>query len=228
MFHEQITPSAVVGPGLKNEAAASTIPANSPHQPEATMKVLALNGSPKKKGNTAAMLKVVCDTLKEEGIQTKTIHLAPLKLQPCTACYKCAKTLDRTCPGVKGDGLNDILPDVIAADALLIGSPVWFANVTGHVKNFIDRAGIVTRANGHLLTRKVGAAVVAVRRAGALPAFDAINHFYHINGVIVPGSKYWNLAIGRAPGDCLEDLEGVETMQNLGHNMAWLLKKIHA
>ncbi len=192
------------------------------------MKVVAYNGSPKKKGNTASLLKAVCEALKEEGVKTKIVHLAPHKIQPCTACYKCAKARSLKCLGVKGDGLNDLLPELLAADGILLGSPVWFSNVTGHMKNFIDRAGIVARANGHPLTRKVGAAVVAVRRAGGVPTFDAINHFFHINGMIVPGSVYWNIGIGRAPGDCLQDDEGMQTMEHLGRNMAWLLKKLHA
>lgn len=190
------------------------------------MKVVAFNGSPKKRGNTYQLLTTVCEVLKDEGVKTKIIQLAPLKLQPCTACYKCAKTLDGKCHGVRGDGFNDVIGELIAADGILLGSPTWFANVTGHTKNFIDRAGIVTRANGHLLTRKVGAAVVAVRRAGGIPTFDAINHFFHINGMIVPGSSYWNVGVGRAPGDVQGDDEGIKTMRDLGRNMAWLLKRL--
>lgn len=191
------------------------------------MKVVALNGSPHKRGNTYDLLNVALGELKTAGVKTELIQLAPLKLQPCTACYKCKKKTDGLCHGVKGDGLNDILPKIWEADGLLLGSPTWIGNVTGHAKNFIDRVTIVARTNGHLLTRKVGAPVVAVRRAGGIPTADAINHFFHINGVIVPGSTYWNVAIGRTPGECLQDKEGIETMTNLGRNMAWLLEKIH-
>jgi multimeric flavodoxin WrbA len=190
------------------------------------MKVIAFNGSPHKKGNTYDCLKIVCDELEKEGIETEIVHLAPLKLQTCLACRKCSEVQDRKCHGLKDDGLNDILPKLIAADGVLLGSPTWFANVSGHVKNFIDRTGLVTRANGMLLHRKVGAAVVAVRRAGALPVVDAINHYFHINGAVVPGSSYWNLAIGREPGEAVKDEEGVQTFVNLGQNMAWLLKKL--
>jgi multimeric flavodoxin WrbA len=190
------------------------------------MKVVAFNGSPHKNGNTFDCLKIVCDELQKEGVVTEIVQLAPLKLQPCAVCGRCAKELDRECHGVKDDHLNEALPKLFGADAVIIGSPTWYSNVTGHVKNFIDRCGTVNRANGGPLTRKVGAAVVAVRRAGGIPTFDAINHFFHINGMIVPGSTYWNLGVGRLPGECLEDEEGVQTFVNLGQNVAWLLKKL--
>ncbi|MDP8225075.1 MAG: flavodoxin family protein [Candidatus Lernaella stagnicola] len=192
------------------------------------MKVIALNGSPKKNGNTALLLNTVCEVFQEEGIETSIIHLPPLKLQPCTGCFKCRKTKDGKCHGVTDDTLNDVLAQVIEAEGMLIGSPVWFSNVTGHVKNFIDRAGMVVRMNDHLLSRKVGAAVVAVRRAGGIPTFDAINHFFHISGVVVPGSHYWNVGVGGGPGECRDDAEGIETMRVLGRNMAWVLKKLNA
>jgi multimeric flavodoxin WrbA len=190
------------------------------------VKVVAFNGSPHKKGNTFLCLNLVCEELQAEGIKTEIIQLAPLKLQPCVACFKCAQKQDGRCHGVK-DGLNDVLPKLWEADGVLLGSPTWFANVSGHAKNFIDRAGIVGRTSkANPLARKPAAAVVAVRRAGAVPVFDAINHFFLINEMIVPGGSYWNLAIGREPGDCLKDPEGVATFQSLGRNMAWLLKKL--
>lgn len=190
------------------------------------MKVVAFNGSPRKRGNTYHCLQVVLKELKAEGIKTELVQLAPLKIQPCTGCYKCREKQDLRCHGVKGDGMNQALEKLFAADGVLIGSPTWFSNVSGHVKNFIDRAGITARVNDFALNRKVGAAVVAVRRAGAIPTFDAINHFFHIEGMIVPGSSYWNVSIGRTPGECLQDEEGMDTMVNLGRNMAWLLKKL--
>ena len=190
------------------------------------MKVIAYNGSPHQRGNTYDCLKVVCDQLAKEGIETEIVQLASLKLQDCVACFKCGEKADRRCHGVKDDGLNAILPALFAADGIIIGSPTWYSNVTGMVKNFIDRVGVVSGGNGRLLNRKVGAAVVAVRRAGAIPTFDAINHFFQISGMIVPGSSYWNLAVGREPGECMKDEEGVQTFTNLGLNMAWLLKKL--
>jgi multimeric flavodoxin WrbA len=117
---------------------------------------------------------------------------------------------------------------MVEADGIIIGSPTYFANVTSEVKALIDRAGMVAIANGYMLRRKVGAAVVAVRRAGATVAFDAINKLYFINQLIVPGSAYWNLGIGEEEKDVQNDEEGLNTMKILGENMAWLLKRINA
>ncbi len=190
------------------------------------MKIVAFNGSPRKHGNTHDCLQIVLEVMKSEGFKTELVQLEPLKIQPCNACFKCAKALDRHCHGVKDDGLNEALDKMVEASGILIGSPTWFGNVSGHVKNLIDRAGMVSLQNSRILQRKAGAAVVAVRRAGAVPVFDAINRFFFINGMIVPGSSYWNLGVGRDPGECRNDQEGVQTFINLGRNMAWLLKKI--
>ncbi len=189
------------------------------------MKVVAVNGSPRAKGNTMQLLQVVCAQLDAEGIETEIIQLPPLKLQPCMACMKCAKAKDTFCHG-PDDGLNELLAKVWAADGLLVGTPTWFANASGHVKNFQDRCGLIARINGYTLNRKVGAAVVAVRRAGALPAMDAVNRMFQINGMIIPCATYWNFGFGLAPGDCQKDEEGLATMKSLGENMAWLLKKL--
>jgi len=116
---------------------------------------------------------------------------------------------------------------MIDADGILIGSPVYFADITPETKALIDVVGYVTRANGHLLKHKVGAGVIAVRRGGALHTFESINNFFLINQMIVPGSSYWNFAFGREPGDVLNDEEGINTIKTLGQNMAWLLNKIH-
>lgn len=191
------------------------------------MKVILFNGSPHARGNTYDCLGIVDKEIKAAGIETELIQLAPLKIQPCKACFKCAKMQNYRCGGYDDDGLNEVIAKIFAADGIVIGSPTWFANVTGHVKNLIDRAGIVARVNKeNPLDRKVGAAVVAVRRAGAVQAFDAINRFYQINGMIMPGGTYWGIAYGREPGDCLKDKEGVDTFTTLGKNIAWLLKKL--
>jgi multimeric flavodoxin WrbA len=117
---------------------------------------------------------------------------------------------------------------MIEADAIILGLPVYYSDLTAGMKALIERAGFVSRANDELFKRKVGAAVVAVRRAGAIHAFDSINHFFFINQMIVPGSSYWNIGIGRDIGEVEGDVEGVQTMKTLGQNMAWLLKKLHA
>jgi multimeric flavodoxin WrbA len=168
---------------------------------------------------------VVIGELQKEGIETEVIQLGGKSIHGCTACYKCFKNKDKEC-SIKNDEVNEYIKKMIEADGIIIGSPVYFSNVTSEIKAFIDRTGLVARANDNLLKRKVGAGVVAVRRAGATFAFSAINFFFFIQEMIVPGSIYWNLAIGREPGEVQEDQEGMMTFKILGQNMAWLLRKI--
>ncbi|EHJ47690.1 NADPH-dependent FMN reductase [Solidesulfovibrio carbinoliphilus subsp. oakridgensis] len=191
------------------------------------MKVLAINGSARKDGNTAIMLRTAMVELEAEGIETELVQLHGKVIQGCIACMQCWEKKDGHC-ALKKDMLNEILDKMVAADGMLIGSPTYFANVSSNIKSIIDRAGMVALANDSLLARKVGAAVVAVRRGGAIHVFNSINHFYFINQMVVPGSSYWNLGRGLEPGDVEKDDEGLLTMQNLGKNMAWVLKKLHA
>ena len=187
--------------------------------------VVAFNGSPRKDGNTAAMLQHVMQQLDHEGIKTEMVQLADLKLRGCRACFQCFTAKNRHC-ALADDGLNACIDKMLAADGILLGSPTYFADLTADLKALIDRAGMTARANGEMFRRKVGAAVVAVRRAGAIHAFDSINHFFLISQMIVPGSCYWNIAFGREKGEAEKDKEGVQTMQVLGQNMAWLMKHI--
>jgi len=190
------------------------------------MKVVAFNGSPRRKGNTKILIDSVFSVLEKEGIDTEMIQLGNKLVHGCTACAKCKEIQNGRCH-IKNDHLNFCIEKMIEANGIIIGSPVYFADVTTEVKALIDIAGYVVRANGHLLKRKVGAGIVAVRRGGALPTFDTMNNFFLINQMIVPGSSYWNFAIGRNPGDVLNDAEGMQTMHDLGENMAWLLKKVN-
>lgn len=188
------------------------------------MNVVAFNGSPRKDGNTAAMLRHVLQELERADIQTELVQLADLKLRGCRACYQCFNAKNRHC-AMADDGLNACIDKMAAADGIVLGSPTYFADLTADLKALIDRAGMTARANGDMFRRKLGAAVVAVRRAGAIHAFDSINHFFLISQMIVPGSCYWNIAIGREKGEAEKDEEGVRTMRMLGENMAWLLKR---
>lgn len=189
------------------------------------MKVVAFNGSPRKKGNTEILINEVFKVLNAQGIETELIPLGNKPVHGCTACMKCREIQDGKCH-IKNDHLNFCIEKMVEADGIIIGSPVYFADVTPEVKALIDVAGYVTRGNGHLLKRKVGAGVIAVRRGGALHAFETINNFFLINQMIVPGSSYWNFGMGKNPGDVLNDEEGIKTMQVLGENMAWLMKKL--
>ncbi len=189
------------------------------------MKVVAFNGSPRKKGNTYHAIQTVFKELKREGIKTELIQLGGAQIKGCKACFACFKKKDKRC--VQNDKLNMFIEKMSEAEGIIIGSPTYFSNVSTEVKALIDRAGLVARANDHLFKRKVGAAVVAVRRAGATHVYSSINFFFGIGHMIVPGSSYWNLGIGFNPGDILKDKEGVATFKDLGCNMAWLLKKLY-
>jgi multimeric flavodoxin WrbA len=189
--------------------------------------VVAFNGSARRDGNTAILLRHVLAELEHEGIETELVQLAGTRLSGCTACLKCYEAKDMTC-AVKNDVLNACVQKMAAADGILIGSPVYFADATATTKALIERAGMVTRANDHALRRKVGAAVVAVRRGGAVHSFDSINHFFQISEMLVVGSSYWNLGVGEPIGAVLEDEEGLQTMRVLGQTMAWALQKLHS
>lgn len=190
------------------------------------MRVVGFNGSARKGGNTSLLLRHVFTELEKEGIETGLVELSGKRIHGCTACYKCFTNKDRRC-AVKGDAVNDCIAKIDGADGILLGSPTYFTDVTAEMKALIDRAGMVGRANENMYRRKVGAAVVAVRRAGAIHAFDTMNHFFLIGEMIVPGSSYWNIGVGREIGDVEKDEEGVATMRTLGQNMAWLLKRLN-
>lgn len=189
------------------------------------MEVVAFCGSARRKGNTALLLNTVLEPLAEAGAKTELVELAGSEMGGCTACMVCFKEQDGTC-AVKKDMLNECVDKMSRADAVILGSPTYFADVSAEMKALIDRSGMVGRANDHLYKRKIGASVVAVRRAGGIHAFDTMNHFFLINQMIIVGSSYWNIGIGRDKGEVAEDQEGMETMKHLGENMAWLLKKI--
>ncbi len=191
------------------------------------MKVVAFNGSARKDGNTAILIKHVLGELETEGIETEMVQFAGTEIRGCTACGRCFENKDRRCV-VTNDVLNDCLDKMLAADGIVLGSPTYFADVSTETKALIDRTGFVARANDDMFRRKVGAAVVAVRRAGSIHAFDTINHFFTISQMIIPGSRYWNMGFGLKKGDVEADEEGLETMQVLGRNMAWLIKKVNA
>ena len=191
------------------------------------MKVIAFNGSARKGGNTAQLVQAVFAPLAAAGIETELVELAGTHPHGCIACRQCFTRKDRRC-AVNTDAINEWIAKMEAADAILLASPTYFADVTSEMKALMDRAGFVGRANPEIFRRKIGAAVVAVRRAGAMHAYDTLNHFFLINEMIIPGSSYWNIGLGRESGDVQQDEEGLRTMRVLGENIAWLLEKLHA
>ncbi len=188
------------------------------------MKVVAFNGSARRGGNTAILLGYVAGELQAEGIETEVVEMSGASIHGCLACRKCSASRDRRC-SQENDMGNTYIAKMEAADGILLGSPTYVTDISPEMKALIDRACLVSGANGGMFRRKVGAAVVAVRRAGATHAFDTLNHFFLITEMIVPGSSYWNIGIGREPGDVEKDEEGIRTMKTLGRNMAWLLKR---
>lgn len=188
------------------------------------MKVVAFNGSARKNGNTAILVRQVFAELEKEGIETELVQLAGQTIRGCTACGQCFKKKNQRCV-IDNDIANECIEKMVAADGIILASPTYFANVSTEMKALIDRAGFVAKANDDMFQRKIGAAVVAVRRGGAIPVFDAINHFFLLSQMVIPGSIYWNMGFGLNKGEVEQDEEGLKTMQILGQNMAWLLKK---
>ncbi len=191
------------------------------------MKVVAFNGSARKDGNTAILIRKVFEALEAESIETELIQLAGQPIRGCKACFTCAKKKNKEC-STTDDQVNAWIAKMVEADGIILGSPVYFSDITTEMKALIDRCGMVTRTNGSLLQRKVGAGVIAVRRAGGMHAFDTLNHFFFISEMVVPGSSYWNIGRGRDRGEVEADDEGIRTMTRLGENMAWLMKRLAA
>jgi len=188
------------------------------------MKVVAFNGSARKDGNTTQLVQAVFSELTSAGIETEIVEMSGTHPHGCINCRQCFARKDRRC-AVTSDPMNEWIAKMDAADGIILASPTYFADVTTELKALIDRSGFVAKANGDMFRRKIGAAVVAVRRAGAIHAFDTINHFFFISQMIVPGSSYWNIGYGREVGEVQADEEGLRTMRVLGENMAWLFGK---
>jgi len=189
------------------------------------MKAVAFCGSARKNGNTALLLKTVLEPLAAMGVDTEIVELAGTDISGCKACMGCFKEKNQRCV-FDNDVVNECIEKMVAADVILLGSPTYFADISSEMKALVDRSGMVGRANVDMFKRKLGAGVVAVRRAGAMHAFDSLNHFFLISEMIVVGSSYWNIGIGREKGEVAGDEEGMNTMKTLGDNIGWLLEKL--
>lgn len=189
------------------------------------MKVVAFNGSPKKEGNTYHSMRIVMDELEKQGIETEVIQVGSKLVRGCLACGKCGQNKDEKCVQ-SGDDVNEWIQKLKEADGVILGSPVHYASLSAAMKAFLDRAFYVATANGGLFRHKVGAAVVAVRRSGGVSALDQLNHYLLYAEMLMPTSNYWGVIHGAAPGEVLQDEEGVQIMRVLGKNMAWLLKLV--
>jgi len=190
------------------------------------MKAIAFNGSPRKGGNTEFLLNKVLEPIREAGIETELVHIGGKHIQGCQACYKCMDNKDSQCV-IKTDIVNECIGKMLEADAMILGSPTYFAGMTPELKALIDRAGFVAFANGRRFSRKIGAAVVVHRRGGATSVMDSINHMFLMSKMIVPGSTYWNFGVGRDKGEVEQDTEALANMKDLGETIAWLIKSLH-
>ncbi len=188
------------------------------------MKVIGIVGSPRAKGNTEYLVNEALKALKKEGVQVEMIRLREKHVAPCEACDACTKLKD--CK-IKDD-FQAIFAKMEQADGIIVGSPVYYGSASPQTMALLDRAGFVAMKRGRTLNRKVGAAIAVARRAGANFTFAQLNYFFYINGMIVPGSTYWNVAYGLGRGEVKEDEEGLATVRNMAANMAWLLEKINA
>jgi len=189
--------------------------------------VVAINGSPRRNGNTRLLLEAVLGPLAKAGWETELVQAGGKNIHGCRACRRCFERQDRRC-SYDDDDFNGMYERLLTADAVVIGSPTYFADITPETKAFIDRAGYVSMANGGLLAGKIGAGVIAVRRAGAVHALDSINHMFLICRMIIPGSTYWNIGFGREAGEAAADAEGLANMDHLGRAIAWLGKALAA
>lgn len=192
------------------------------------MRALAICGSPRVEGNTEFLLRKVLDTLAgilgRSGIEIELVRMAETNVKPCIACSGCGKLKDGTC-AVKDDDFNDLFEKIVAADIIVVGSPVHFGSATPQIMAVLNRAGYVSRANGNMLSRKLGGAVVVARRAGQNFTLAQLNYWFFINDMIVPGSTYWNIAFGLQRGTVETDTEGVATITRFAENLAWLAEK---
>lgn len=187
------------------------------------MKVVAFNGSPRRDGNTNVLIKHVFSELEKEGIQTELVQLSDKIIRGCIACEKCREKKDKRC-AVKDDAANEHIEKMLKADGIILGSPVYFQDLTPEMKALIDRAGYVSNANDRMFKNKVGASVIAVRRSGAIHTMDSMNHFFLSQKIILIGRA---IGVGHSKGEVEKDPEGIELAKSLGRRMAWALWKLH-
>lgn len=187
------------------------------------MKVVAINGSPRKEGNTYHALKIMGEKFKENNIDFEILHVGNKAVHGCLACGKCRQTKDEKC-AITNDPVNEWIQVMKSADGLILGSPVYFSGIAGTMKSFLDRSFYVSLCNGNLFRHKVGASVVVLRRSGGSSTFDSLNHYITYGEMTLATSNYWNIAHGTMAGEVEQDGEGRQIMEVLASNMSWLIK----
>ncbi|MCP4177994.1 MAG: flavodoxin family protein [bacterium] len=189
------------------------------------MKVIAINGSPRKNGNTSVLIQTVFEELNKEEIETEEIIIGKTNFKGCIACKKCWEKKDGYC-AIPDHNFNEIVDKMKAADGIILGSPVYIGDVTGQMKTFMDRVIYLSFAAGQILNRKVGASIAAARRQGAITTLNTLNSFFSVQQMLIVSSSYWNFGLGREEGEVKSDAEGLQSMRNLGKNMAWTMKSL--
>lgn len=189
------------------------------------MKAIGICGSPRKNGNTELLIKRCLGKLADNGIDTEFVSLREKTVLPCAACGACREKNDGTCAITKDD-FAEVFAKMGEADIIVVGSPVYFGSATPEMMSLLDRAGFVSRMNGNLFSRKIGGPIVVARRAGQNFTYAQLLYWFMINDMIVPGSSYWNIAFGLAPGDVANDEEGLQTVDRFAENLAWLGNKL--
>lgn len=215
--------AAGIGLGIAGVNASDALGLSNKEEKRKRMKVLAINGSSRKEGNTADMLNLVLAELEKEGCETEHIQLAGNTIHPCKACFGCAGKGNCV---FGDDAFQELYAKMVEADGILFGSPTYSADVSSTLKAIIERASVVSDTNPGMFRHKIAGAVAVARRGGAMNVIDTINHFFLNKEMYLVGSTYWNIAYGRLPGEAMKDEEGVSNMKNLGQNMAWLLNHL--
>jgi len=188
------------------------------------MKVIAINGSPHDNGNTAQALQVLLGEVQKQGIVTELVTIGNKMIHGCIGCGKCREAQNGKCIAFPNDPVNELMPKLTAADAIVLGSPTYFAGVNGTMKSFLDRVFYVAFGNGGLFRLKYGASVVVLRRGGGTAAFDELNKFLQISEMTLASGCYWTAVHGRVPGEVQQDLEGLRVLRVQGRNLAYLLQ----
>ncbi|KYH39799.1 MAG: FMN reductase [Candidatus Bathyarchaeota archaeon B63] len=186
------------------------------------IRILGIVGSPRIRGNTEIFVAEALKAAEEEGAEAEMLRLADKQIEGCDGCLSCRAT--KECR-IKDD-FQMIFEKMIEADGIILASPVYFSSATPKIKALIDRAGYLSIARGRVFENKVGGPMVVARRAGQNFTFAELLFFFLHQGMIVPGSTYWNVAFGRAKGEVSEDKEGMETARNFGKKIVWVIKKL--
>ena len=187
------------------------------------MKVIAINGSPNEKGNTALAVETVAEALRAEGIETEIHCLGKANIRACIGCRQCFKLKNGSCV-FDDDGANELIHGMRDADGIILASPTYFAGISGNMKGFLDRAFYVHSANDCFFRHKAAASLAVARRAGATGAIDQLNKYLLYGEFVLASSNYWDIMFGRIPGEAAQDLEGLQSMRVLGKNLAYVLK----